>query len=148
MDLGMRAEVDKGTAMPAAYRHRDFLTRLVGGRCTACDTYQLPMHPICVNPECRQVDTQEPYSFADSVGRVVTFTEDRLTFTVDPPARFGMIEFEEGARFMVDFADVDGCDLAVGTRVTMAFRIKDKDRVRTFRRYFWKAVPLQESGEL
>lgn len=146
IDLGMRAEADKGTAMPAAFRHRDFLNRLVGGRCTKCDTYQLPAHVTCVNPGCRANGPQEPYSFADSHARIISFTEDRLTFTVDPPARFGMVEFDEGARFMMDLADVDGRQLEVGTRVRMAFRIKDKDRIRAFRRYFWKAVPLDSEG--
>ena len=32
-------------------------------------------------------------------------------------------------------------ELEVGTPVRFIFRIKDFDRVRGFRRYFWKATP-------
>ncbi len=46
-----------------------------------------------------------------------------------------------GGRFMDDFTDVDPALVEVGAPVTMAFRIKQFDERRGFRRYFWKAVP-------
>ena len=44
---------------------------------------------------------------ADVPARVKTFTADRLVFSMDPPAYFGLIEFEGGGRAMVDFTEVD-----------------------------------------
>ena len=42
---------------------------------------------------------------------------------------------------MTDFNYVDPTLVDMGTPVTMAFRIKQFDERRGFRRYFWKAVP-------
>jgi uncharacterized OB-fold protein len=94
-----------------------------------------------VNPECDALDTQEDYPMADVAGRVMTWTADSLTFAVDPPAYFGMVQFEGGARLMVDFTDVDRTSFDVGTPVTMEFRVREVDSQRGFKKYFWKAVP-------
>jgi len=52
-----------------------------------------------------------------------------------------MVEFDAGGRAMMDFTDVVGETLDVGTKVTVEFRIKQFDKQRGFRRYFWKASP-------
>ena len=78
---------------------------------------------------------------ADLPARVKTFTADRLVFSMDPPAYFGLVEFEGGGRTMVDFTDVEPEAFDVGTRVTMRFRIKHVDARRGMRQYFWKAAP-------
>jgi hydroxymethylglutaryl-CoA synthase len=141
-DRGMRAETDKSSGLTAAWRHRDLLLALGGGRCEACGTYQIPRTKVCVNPECRGVETQVPYSFAESLGVVASWSADNLIYTPDPPAYYGMIDFEEGGRLMMDFADVQQNGLEVGTRMRMVFRVKDYDTVRGFNRYFWKARPI------
>jgi uncharacterized OB-fold protein len=102
---------------------------------------QFPASRICVTPACNAIDTQEPHPFADKVGRVNSYTADRLTYSPDPPACFGMIQFEGGGRAMMDFTDVDAQALSVGQAMSMVFRIKDIDTQRGFRRYFWKAAP-------
>jgi len=140
---GLRAEADKGTALTAAYRHRDLLTGLVGGRCKLCDTHQIPRSRVCANPDCCSIDTQEPYQFAESTGRVVSFTTDNLTYTPDPPAYYGMIDFTAGGRLMMDFTNVSKEDLVVGRQMRMVFRVKDRDAIRSYARYFWKATPVQ-----
>ena len=33
-----------------------------------------------------------------------------------------------------------------GTRVEMVFRIKDRDELRGFKRYFWKATPVHRGA--
>lgn len=143
IDRGMRAESDKPTAQTAAFRHRDLLLGLIGGRCTACDTRQIPRSSICVNPECRAIDSQVPDSFAESSGKVASWTADNLTYTPDPPAYYGMIDFDGGGRLMMDFANVGGQDIEVGRPMRMVFRVKDHDAQRGFTRYFWKAAPLE-----
>lgn len=142
LERGMRAELDRATALSALYRNRDTVTGLIGGRCTVCGTLQFPKSRICVGPNCQAVNTQEDHPFADRVGRVMSYTADMLTYSPDPPQHFGMIEFPEGGRIMMDFTDVDVGGVEVGMPMRMVFRIKDFDAQRGFTRYFWKATPV------
>ena len=147
LDKGMRAERDDyKTALSVTYRKRDMLLGLVGGRCTQCGTLQFPRADICVNPQCKAEDTQEPHPFRDEPAQILTWSADYLTYTADPPSHYGMITFANGGRFMTDFTDVNVGDIEVGMDVRMMFRIKSLDRSRGFVRYFWKAVPVRASA--
>lgn len=141
VDRGMRAEVDVQTPLSALWRNRQAVTAFIGGRCIRCGTVQFPRSRVCVGPNCAALDTQEPYHFAERTGRIVSYTADRLTYSPDPPACYGMIQFEEGGRWMMDLVDVDPDELEVGLPMRMVFRVKDIDQQRGFRRYFWKAAP-------
>jgi 3-hydroxy-3-methylglutaryl CoA synthase len=141
LDRGMRAELDKATALSALYRHRAMVLGLVGGRCSECGTVQFPKSQICVAPNCHARHSQVDHPFAEQTGEVMTYTADMLTYTPDPPQHFGMIRFREGGRIMMDFTDVDPGQVAVGTPMRMVFRIKEQDSTRGFTRYFWKAAP-------
>ncbi|BCW89254.1 hypothetical protein sos41_24110 [Alphaproteobacteria bacterium SO-S41] len=141
LEKGMRAEKDNKTAQTTAYRRRDMLFGLTGGKCTKCGTAQFPRSRICVNPNCGAVDTQEPYCFAELPAKVLSWSADFLTYSMDPPQHYGMVTFAEGGRFLSDFTDVDRGSFDSGAEVRMVFRIKDFDEKRGFRRYFWKAVP-------
>jgi uncharacterized OB-fold protein len=101
---------------------------------------QFPLARVCVNPQCRATDTQQPHRLADSTGRVKTFTEDWQAFAPRPPYVYGNVEFAEGGNLLMEFTDVEPGELAVGDPVRFEFRIKDEDRARGFRRYFWKAT--------
>jgi hydroxymethylglutaryl-CoA synthase len=142
LERGMRAETDKGTALSSLWRNRECVTSFKGGKCRTCGTLQIPRSDVCVNPNCNAIGTQEPYPFADMGGRIKSYTADRLTYSPDPPACYGMIEFEEGGRIMIDFTDIDPDSLRVGQPMQMMFRIKDIDAARGFRRYYWKAAPF------
>lgn len=141
-DEGMRAEVDYQSAMTQIYRRRDMLLGMVGGICPDCHTPQFPRSRVCVNPACGSFARQAPYRFADKPATVVSWSADHLTYTPDPPARYGLVQFEGGGRIFANFTDVDGPEVDVGTGMRMVFRIKEFDRKRGFRRYFWKATPL------
>lgn len=141
LERGMRAEADKQTALSALWRNRHTVTSFVGGKCAKCGTLQFPKTRVCVNPNCTAIDTQEPEPFSGKIGKINSYTADRLTYSPDPPACYGMIQFDEGGRWMMDFTDVDEKDLAVGHPMRMMFRVKDIDSQRGFRRYFWKAAP-------
>src|SRR5215469_3885870 len=65
MEKGMRAEVDKRTALTVLYRKSDMLLGLVGGKCRVCGTAQYPLSRVCVNPNCKAVDSQDPYGFSE-----------------------------------------------------------------------------------
>jgi uncharacterized OB-fold protein len=45
------------------------------------------------------------------------------------------------------FTDTDAGQLEVGSQLRMVFRIKDYDKDRGYRRYFWKAAPLSTGKE-
>jgi 3-hydroxy-3-methylglutaryl CoA synthase len=142
LERGMRSETDKLTPLSALWRNRGTVTSFVGGKCSKCGTLQFPKTDICVNPNCNAIGTQEPHAFAEMAGRIKSYTADRLTYSPDPPACYGMIEFEEGGRVMIDFTDIDAEALKVGQPMQMMFRIKDMDNARGFRRYYWKAAPV------
>jgi hydroxymethylglutaryl-CoA synthase len=142
MERGMRSETDKNTPLSSLWRNRETVTSFIGGKCSKCGTLQIPRTDICVNPNCNAIGTQEPYPFADKGGRIKSYTADRLTYSPDPPACYGMIEFEEGGRIMIDFTDIDADALKVGQPMQMMFRIKDIDTTRGFRRYYWKGAPV------
>jgi 3-hydroxy-3-methylglutaryl CoA synthase/NAD(P)-dependent dehydrogenase (short-subunit alcohol dehydrogenase family)/putative sterol carrier protein len=144
-EMGIRAEAPSQTAMTVLWRKRDMVTGLVGGKCTQCGTPQFPRMDICVNPKCHAVYTQEPYEFSNLPARIKSFTGDLLAVSVDPPAIYGMVQFEGGGRLMADFTDCELSDLHVGQQVTMSFRRRYTDRERGFSGYFWKAVPVPES---
>lgn len=145
-ELGKRAEGDRQTYLSAFYRNRRMLTGFVGGKCRSCGVVQFPKARYCVNPRCEQLDTQEDAPLAEVPGRVVTWTADHLAFDFNPPSYYGLIQFENGARLLMDFTDVGAEGVAVGTPMRVQFRIKHFDAVRGFRRYFWKAVPAAREG--
>lgn len=72
------------------------------------------------------------------------YTGDMLAASVDPPAIYGLVEFDGGGRTLLDFTDCELENLKVGSRVAMSFRIRRQDDARGFTGYFWKAVPLME----
>jgi NAD(P)-dependent dehydrogenase (short-subunit alcohol dehydrogenase family)/uncharacterized OB-fold protein/putative sterol carrier protein len=140
--------------MTTLWRKRKMLTGLVGGVCRDCGTPQYPKMDICVNPACEHLHTQDDYEFAERTAKVMTFTGDLLAVSVDPPAIYGMIQFEGGGRFMADFTDCELDDVKVGMPVKMSFRKRLTDKERGFTGYFWKAIPQpqpetpQKEGEI
>ncbi len=142
----MRAEVDHQTALTQLYRRRDMLFGLVGGECRTCGTRQFPRSRVCVNPNCNDMNSQDPFRFADMPARIVTWSADHLTFTPDPPGHYGLIQFDGGGRMFANFTDVDKGSLEVGQEMRMMFRVKEYDEKRGFRRYFWKAVPADDQA--
>jgi hydroxymethylglutaryl-CoA synthase len=143
LEWGMRAEMDNKTALTAAWRDRPRMARFEGGCCSACGTVQFPRSALCVNPECRTEGTQRPLSLADTPARVLSHTSDFLAYTPHPPFQFGHVDFDGGGRVLMEFADTDAGELTVGLPLRMVYRIKEFDRQRGFRRYFWKATPVR-----
>lgn len=146
LERGIRSEVDKQTPLTMMWRNRAAYTGFVGGKCTKCGTPQYPASRICVNPECNAVDTQRPYSFADKIGRINSYTADVLAYSPEPPSCYGMIEFKDGGRWMMDIIDIEASDIDVGLEMRMVFRIRDIDTQRGLRRYHWKATPVADSN--
>lgn len=140
LDWGMRAEVDQKTALTQLYRASDQILGLVGGRCSSCGAVQFPRLPNCVN--CAASDTQQPYALDEVPARIATHTADWLQYSPAPPLLMGLVQFDGGARLLMEIVDVGADGLEVGTPLSMRFRIKERDRQRGWNRYFWKASPM------
>jgi 3-hydroxy-3-methylglutaryl CoA synthase len=139
LDAGMRAEFDQKQALPALYRERKTVLGLVGSRNAKTGAVQFPRTEIAVDGEHGNHGEGEDYALSEHPARVVTFTSDNLTFTPDPPAFYGLVDFEGGGRMMAEFCDVD--EIEVGAPMRMMFRVKSRDELRGFTKYFWKAAP-------
>ena len=146
-EMGIRAEAPTQTATTVLWRKNKMIMGLVGGRCRECDTPQFPKSDVCVNPNCGAFYSQDDYEFSDVPAAVKTYTGDLLSVSVDPPAIYGMVQFEGGGRMVADFTDCELDDIKVGLPVTMEFKCKSFDKERGFVNYFWKAVPVPGSGE-
>jgi 3-hydroxy-3-methylglutaryl CoA synthase len=139
LDWGMRGETDSKTALTQLYRSADQILGFVGGQCRQCQTVQFPRMPACVN--CGAIDSQEPFALADIPAKAATYTADWLMYTPSPPLYVGLVQFDVGARLLMEIVDVGPAGLEVGTPLNMVFRIKERDQARHFDRYFWKATP-------
>ncbi|MCQ8897920.1 MAG: zinc ribbon domain-containing protein [Hadesarchaea archaeon] len=143
-ERGMRGEEVAPTSLSLSWRERRAILGLVGSRCRACGTPQYPPQRVCV--ACGGTEL-EPYRFSERRGRIFSYTEDMLAFSVDRPAIYGIVDFEGGGRFWFDFTDCGAGELRVGMPVRMSFRRKYTDPVRGIVAYFWKAVPEVRDGD-
>ncbi len=140
LEWGMRAEADQKAQATVLARHGRDMIGFIGGR-DATGTVQFPKSPIPVRPDASGPEALVDVRLADVPARLVTITADRLTFSPDPPFWFGLVQFDNGARLMMEFTDAGADGFAVGDAVTMRLRIKSRDKRRGFRTYFWKAAP-------
>ena len=148
MNWGTRSEVDRKTAISAAYRNRELLA-MVGGRCRRCGTVQFPRSALCVAPDCVAERSQDAFPLAESIGRIASVTSDWLALSKHPPQRYGMIELDAGTKLMMQITADGGVEPAVGMPVRLQFRIKEIDPMREYQSYFWKAsldLPPAESA--
>ena len=124
-------------AGPPMMRSEKWKFGLIGSRCIACGTAQLPPQRVCV--KCRAFDKMEPYPFADRIGRVATYAIDRLAYSLNPPTVNVVVDYEGGGRFMCEMTDCEPDKVAIGDEVEMTFRrLFTADGVHN---YFWKARP-------
>jgi len=146
LERGMRGEQDKKTALSTLYRHRRSILGFVAGRCSITGEVHFPPSRISYTPGAPALDTQEPYPLAERQGTVLSWSAEYLSYYPSPPQYYGQVDFDGGGRVLMEFVDVSKGDIESGTRVEMAFRIKDVDERRGFVRYFWKATPVRAPG--
>lgn len=145
LDWGMRGEFNEKIAQTQAYRESDQLATFTAGKCPDCGAVQFPQLAKCVN--CGSLSALTPLSLANESASVASFTGDWLQYTPAPPLYFGLVNFANGARVMMEYVDVDPSILKVGTPLRMVYRIKSIDNDRHNCRYFWKAVPMAPADE-
>ncbi len=142
LDWGPRSEADPKVPASVLWRGARAMHGFIGGICRKTGVVQFPKSRISVSPGSHEIDTQDDIRLVEVPARVVSITADRLNFSPDPPFHFGLIQFENGARVMMEMVDTGRTTPAVGDAMRMRFRIKAADRKRGFRTYFWKAAPL------
>ena len=143
LDWGMRAEKPVKTAFSEQYRSAGQLGGFVGGRCRQCGTVQFPRLAYCVAEGCgAPAADSDDVPLQDVPGRLLTCTADWLSYHPSPPLHVGFVQFDNGARLLMEIVDVGQAGLDVGTPLRITFRIKDVDLARGYPRYFWKATPL------
>ncbi len=142
LDFGVRGEFNQKAQATVLERYVRDMHGFIGGR-DSTGNVQFPKSKIPVNPAADSTVPLSDVRLADDTARIVSITADRLNYTPDPPFWFGLVQFENGARVMMEFADDDGTPFKVGDAVQMRFRIKAQDKLRGFRTYFWKGVPAE-----
>jgi hydroxymethylglutaryl-CoA synthase len=142
MDWGVRSEFEQKAQATVIERYGRDMVGFIGGR-DAAGNVQFPKSRIPVRPDAAGPEPMEDVRLADDPARIVSVTADRLNFTPDPPFWFGLTQFDNGARVMMEFTDADARGFSVGDRVRMRLRVKSHDQRRGFRTYFWKAAPAE-----
>jgi 3-hydroxy-3-methylglutaryl CoA synthase len=140
---GLRSTEIPLPEVSGAWRDRKTVLALCGSRCKRCGTPQFPPQRVCVNPGCGAVDEMEPYCFSDKKGKLFTYTGDNLAFSINPPAIYGMLDFDGGGRYWFDLTDCTLEALKLDMPVEMSFRRKYTDERNGIYAYFWKAKPIQ-----
>jgi 3-hydroxy-3-methylglutaryl CoA synthase/uncharacterized OB-fold protein len=124
---------------PASARHAAWKFGFVAGACPSCGARHLPAQQTCMS--CGHVGDMEPVRLADTLGTVVTYTVDRLTYSLSPPVIAVVIDFDGGGRFQCELTDAGPDEVAIGNRVEMTFR-RFFQADNGVANYFWKARPV------
>lgn len=142
LEWGMRGEKTGKAALTEQNRVSDQLDTFTGGKCARCGTVQFPVLAICVKPGCAAPSSEfAPACLADEPAHLLTVTSDGLSYHPAPPLAVGFVQFDNGARLLMEVVDARPEQITEGTPLRMVFRIKERDKQRGFNRYFWKATP-------
>jgi hydroxymethylglutaryl-CoA synthase len=142
LDWGARSEFEQKAQATVQDRYGRDIMGFVGGR-DSLGNVQFPKSTMPVNPALSSPETLEDVRLADVPAQIMSITADRLNFTPDPPFDFGLVQFENGARVLMEMTDRPSNGFAVGDAVRMRMRVKSYNQRLGSRTYFWKAAPLE-----
>lgn len=140
LDFGVRSEFEQKAQATVLERYGRDTIGFIGGR-DAKGNVQFPKTPIPVRPGAEGREAYEDVRLADLSATLASVTADRLNYTPDPPFWFGLVQFDNGARILMELTDASGAGFAVGDALGMRLRIKSIDKRRGMRTYFWKGAP-------
>ncbi len=141
LDWGMRAEFEQKAQATVLNRVGRDTIAFIGGR-DSTGNVQFPKSAYPVNPALDEPEALTDVRLADERATIVTVTADRLNFSPDPPFDFGLVQFENGARVLMEMVNRPAAGFKVGDTVRMRLRIKSQNARLGFRTYFWKAAPV------
>ena len=131
-------------SMSAAARSGEWKFGFVGSQGQESGTVHLPPARVSIRDE-DAADAMDPIAMADVPAKVVTYTVDRLVYSVSPPVVFAIVDFEGGGRLPVELTDVEPDEVEVGMSVEMTFRkLYSSDGIQN---YFWKARPVRGEAQ-
>ena len=145
LDWGVRSEFEQKAQATVIERYGRDMIGFIGGR-DSRGNVQFPKSPIPIHPDATGPEPLTDVRLADLPAKLVSVTADRLNFTPDPPFWFGLVQFGNGARVLMELTDADAEGFAVGADLAMRLRIKSHDKRRGFRTYFWKAAPATRAA--
>jgi len=126
-------------AAPPSFRSDQWKYAFVGSKDRSSGAIHLP--PQRVSVKGGAVDDMDLVPMADVEATVVTFTIDRLAYSLSPPVIAVVIDYDGGGRFQCQLTDASPDDVKIGDRVQMTFRrLMTADGVHN---YFWKARPIR-----
>ena len=140
LDWGMRAEFEQKAQASVLERVGRDMIGFIGGR-DSLGSVQFPKSHFPVNPAIETAEMLADVRLADLEAEVVSVTADRLNYSPDPPFDFGLVQFDNGARVLMEMVDRPPPGFAVGDRLRMRLRIKSMHERLGFRTYFWKGAP-------
>ena len=148
MDWGMRSEFEQKAQATVLDRMGRDTIGFIGGR-DSTGNVQFPKSAFPVNPALDAVEELVDVRLADEPATIVSVTADRLNFSPDPPFDFGLVQFANGARVLMEMVNRPAGGFKVGDAVRMRLRIKSQNKRLGFRTYFWKAAPAirQQLGD-
>lgn len=142
LDFGVRSEFEQKAQATVLERYGRDTLGFIGGR-DSKGNVQFPKTPIPVRPGAEGRETLEDVRLADLPAAVASVTADRLNYTPDPPFWFGLVQFDNGARILMELTDAGPDGFKVGDALGMRLRIKSVDKRRGMRTYFWKGAPAK-----
>ena len=145
LDWGMRAEFELKSQATLIERVGRDMIGFIGGK-DSLGNVQFPKSAYPVNPALTDREELGDVRLADLEAKIVSITADRLNFTPDPPFDFGLVQFDNGARVLMELVDRPEAGFRVGDRVRMRLRVKSMSNRLGFRTWFWKAAPIGRPG--
>ena len=114
--------------------------RLVGSECPACGWFAYPRRPLCTSCGGRELVERR----LARRGRVVTWTEDHVFPSPEPPTVMAVAEMEGGGRFFGQLAAAPPGPVHAGMPVRLVLRrLHDGGGLA---HYFWKLLPTEEAS--
>ncbi|MFC1968404.1 3-oxoacyl-[acyl-carrier-protein] synthase III C-terminal domain-containing protein [Chloroflexota bacterium] len=127
------------SAAPTIWRDAKSLLALNGSKCKSCSRVQYPVARIC--PYCGSKDEFDYARLSDKKGKIVSFNEDFVATTIDPPNMMTQVDFDGGGRIQCAMTDRVVEDVKVDMPVEMTLRrIHDG---RDILNYTWKPRPIR-----
>jgi hypothetical protein len=114
--------------------------RLEASKCKSCGKIYFPPRLICAGCKSRNF---EEIKLKDQ-GKLLSFTVIRVApsqFVDQVPYAMGIVELDDGARFLAQIADCEPDQLEIGMRLKLEFRKIQEDGEAGILCYGYKCVP-------